>query len=217
MKILHVDEQTLFRAGMCCILEPLDDDLTFLEAGDLPTAMNTLDRHDDIDLVLWDLCLTGPKGCAELKVIVDRHPAVPLVVLSASQEPERVKEAIASGAAGYIPKSTTRETLLNALRIVLDGGIYAPRMLSHRPAHDGPSHRKPAYSSLTRRQSEVLALMSEGLPNKLIARELFVSEATVKGHVTAILGILGVNNRVQAINKAREIDHRLGAMNQAQG
>ena len=109
-----------------------------------------------------------------------------------------------TGAAGYIPKSSTSQTMLSALRLVLDGGTYAPRISAHRRLQGGFDGRRKTPGNLTKRQLEVLALMVKGLPNKLIAQELFVSEATVKGHVTAILSALGVTNRVQAVNRARE-------------
>lgn len=206
MKILHADEHTLFRDGLRHILTTLDDDLEFLEADTLASARNSLTFHDDIDLVLLDIQLSDLSGCAGLRLLWETNPTIPLVVLTACEDRSLAKQAIESGAAGYVPKSVTSQTLLNALRIVLNGGIYAPRSLSHAPAQNG--FTAPRHSILTRRQLEVLALMSEGLPNKLIARQLFVSEATVKGHVTAILDILGVKNRMQAVNKVRSNGHQ---------
>lgn len=108
------------------------------------------------------------------------------------------------GAAGYIPKSVTGQTLLGALKLVLDGGIYAPRIRSWRSGQGRTNNGVVPQSDLTKRQREVLTLIAEGLSNKAIARKLFVSEATIKGHVTAILNALQVDNRVQAINKARQ-------------
>ncbi len=203
MKIVHADGHALTREGLHHILQHGDAGLEFLEAHTIPVALDLLARHDDIDLVLLDLDLAGRHDFSGFKKIWDSNPAIPIVILSPSEDPDDIKAAIDLGAAGYIPKFVTGQMLLAALKLVMDGGIYAPRIRLCRETARRARGEEPQ-SELTKRQREVLALMAEGLPNKLIARKLFVSEATVKGHVTAILNTLQVSNRVQAINKARQ-------------
>lgn len=204
MKILHIDNHAIFRAGIQCILKPLSANLEFLEASDVKTAMTMISSaHRDIHLLLIDCCLTDIHGLESLSNLRSHLPTTPVVVLTASQNPAHIKIAQQISLAGYVLKSSTSATLIRALQIVLEGGRYTPRIAKlHTLPGQSASHCLS--QKLTKRQSEVLALMAEGLSNKAIARELCVSEATVKGHVTAILMALGVNNRVQAINRWRD-------------
>jgi DNA-binding NarL/FixJ family response regulator len=160
-----------------------------------------LSAHSDIDLLVLEPYRPNMQGCAGLKAILNGYPTLPVVVLSASEAPQDIQTAIDMGAAGYITKSSSSHTLINALKLIISGGTYAPRLISRQHFQNGENHCKNPPLNLTKRQLQVLTLMAEGLPNKLIARKLFVSEATVKGHVTAILGALYVNNRIQAINR----------------
>ena len=199
MKILHADHHGLFREGICHILKHWDAKLEFLQADSLQNTLDILSMHNDIDLILLDLYMTSMNGFTGFKTIWKCNPTIPVVILSEPDDPKEIKTAIDLGTAGYIPKSSTGQTLISALKLVLDGGIYAPRVGIQSSVRDSEG----GSGSLTQRQLEVLALIAEGLPNKAIARKLFVSEATIKGHVTAILNALGVDNRVQAINKTR--------------
>lgn len=211
MRLLHADDYALFREGIHHILKQQNPKVAYFEAGNIQTTLDFLSRNNDIDLVLLDLFLAGTNSLSALKNIWSYHPNLPVVILSASEDPNHIKMALDSGAAGYIPKSSSVRTLVNALSLVLEGGTYAPRIPSQvnikktTPTANLPHH-------LTKRQSEVLALMAQGLPNKIIARKLFLSEATIKGHVTAILDIFGADNRVQAINKARQLGECFGAL-----
>lgn len=211
LKILVVDDHPLIRQALRQVLTALDDKLEFLEASDCPAAVDLVARNPDITLILLDLSLPGSDGFEALRELRERHAAVPVVVLSASDQPEVVTRAIDGGAMGFIPKTSTSEILLNALRLVLAGGVYLPLEVLRR----GPSAetaavsapapvaarelRNPREIGLTERQSQVLALMVQGKPNKLICRELNLAEGTVKIHVTAILKALNVTNRTQAV------------------
>lgn len=212
MKILHADDHALFREGVHHILKHWDTGLTFLEANSMEKLADFVARHNDIDLVLLDLSLKGKPTLPNLNLIWQHNPGVPVVILAASEDPQHMKQALEAGAAGYIPKSSGVQTLLNGLTLVLEGGIYAPRTVYQRNTQKPTAKLDELTQPLTKRQSQVLALMAEGLPNKLIARKLFVSEATIKGHVTAILASLGVENRVQAINRARQIGESFGTL-----
>ena len=199
MRILHADDHSLFREGICHILKQLDAELEYLEASTLQTALNILAVHHDIDLILLEPYRPNMNGFTGFKTIWECNPNIPIIILSASEHHLDIKTAIGMGAAGYIPKSSTSKTFLNALRLVLEGGTYAPRTERNVVSRHGELP-----DSLTKRQWDVLMLMAEGLSNKSIAKKLFVTEATIKGHVTAILDTLGVDNRVQAINRVRQ-------------
>jgi DNA-binding NarL/FixJ family response regulator len=140
-------------------------------------------------------------GLDGLAALVERHPLLPVVVLSASLAPEDMQQALDGGATGFIPKTATGPVMLSALRLVLSGGVYVPPEMLAPPPRPDASGEHP----LTPRQIEVLRLLERGDPNKVIARELALSEATVKAHIGAIMRALGVRNRTQAVRAAREL------------
>lgn len=195
MTILLADDHALFRQGIRYIL--LEHQLgieSFLEADSLASTLALLASHP-VDLVLLDLLMPDMSGKASLLEVVRACPGVPVVVISAIQDMSQVDLCRQTGMAGFIPKNTAPETLVNILRLILDGGSYFP----HSPTGANPG----LSAALTRRQREVLSLMADGLSNKAIARRLSIAETTVKNHVTAIFQLFGVDNRVQAINRAR--------------
>jgi DNA-binding NarL/FixJ family response regulator len=215
MKILLVDDHTLFRDGLKLLLQRLDEGIEILEAASCQQGLDLADANADLHLVLLDLNLpdrTGFEGLAELR---ERHAAIPVVVLSASDDRATVMETLDRGAMGFIPKSSSTDVLLSALRLVLAKGVYIPpSVLSQNTNARSPSQgsvplpapfasgrpiKKPGDLGLTERQSDVLALLVQGKPNKIICRELGLAEATVKAHVTAVLKALNVTNRTQAV------------------
>jgi DNA-binding NarL/FixJ family response regulator len=204
LKVLVVDDHPLIREALRQVLKALDKEITLLEAGSAPEALAAAARAGNLDLILLDLALPGADGFEVLRDLRELHPSFPVVVLSASEQPEIVMRALDGGAMGFIPKTSSNEILLGALRLVLSGGVYLPpEVLRHAPTPNLPA--KPATSAsyrdlgLTQRQAEVLALVVQGKPNKIICRELNLAEGTVKIHVTAILKALGVTNRTQAV------------------
>jgi two-component system nitrate/nitrite response regulator NarL len=136
-------------------------------------------------------------GMAAIRALAARRPLLPIIVLSSSEAPEDVRQALAAGAVGYLPKSAAAQTMLSALRLVLAGEIYVPPLMldagGARPGGDG----------LTQRQIAVLRLLCRGVSNKEIARDLGISEKTAKAHITAIFKALGAVNRLQAAAAAR--------------
>ena len=207
MKVLVVDDHPLIREALRQVLRALARDIELLEAGSAPEALAAADKSAGLDLILLDLTLPGRDGLEVLRELRERYPSYPVVVLSASDQSEIVMRALDAGAMGFIPKTSSNEVLLGALRLVLSGGVYLPaEVLRHSPAPGLVSNSAATAAGvgyrdlgLTERQAQVLALVVQGKPNKIICRELNLAEGTVKIHVTAILKALGVTNRTQAV------------------
>src|SRR5690606_7302138 len=172
-----------------------------VEANDFILAAQS--TTPDFDLVVIDLAMPGMDGVAGIRALNARAPSTPIVVFSAADDPRTMIAAIESGARGYVPKATPNAILVAALRLALAGGIYLPPVasLSRRPEPDAIA--VGALANLSRRQREILALVSEGMSNQAIGDRLELTLSTVKAHVTAILKILGVDNRTQAVLLAK--------------
>jgi len=218
MKILVVDDHGLIRQAMHGVLKKLRRDVVVLEASDSKSAMRAVEENPDIRLILLDLTLPDRDGLSVLTDLRERHPAISVVVLSGVQEPSKFLEALDAGALGYIPKSADGDVILNALRLVLSGGIYVPpEILAHmgasRSAPQSPPQDQglisPSQVGLTDRQMEVLALVMQGKNNKTICRALGLAEPTVKNHVAAILKALKVTNRTEAVVAVNELGWKL--------
>ena len=212
VKILIADDHPLLREALLLVVRELAGEVTPIEAADGEAVRRVVAEHPDLDLVLLDLCLPGVRGLELFEELRRAYPALPLVVLSALDDPGTVKAVLGGGALGFIPKSSSHQIMVNALRLVLAGGRYLPPELMHNLAGDDwaslPAHAAspgvPGGVSadtlgLTGRQKEVLALLAQGQSNKQICRALGLAEATVKVHVTAVLRALKVTSRVQAI------------------
>jgi DNA-binding NarL/FixJ family response regulator len=204
MKTLVVDDHVLIREALRGVLSELVDAPIMLEAKDCRQARELIEAHSDLRLILLDLTLPDGDGFAFLAELRRRYPQIALVVLSGFHDRNNVIRALDLGALGFIPKSSAREVMVNALRLVLSGGIYIPpEALGTVPAAtDRPPSGRPLSPSdlgLTARQMEVVALMMRGKSNKAISRILDVAEPTVKHHVTAILKALKVSNRTEAV------------------
>jgi DNA-binding NarL/FixJ family response regulator len=202
MKILVVDDHALIRDALRGVLRELQPDATVLEASDCRQAMRLIGTQPDLQLILLDLNLPDRDGFAVLADLRQRYAAISVVVLSAFNDRENVLRALDLGALGFIPKTASRDVMVNALRLVFAGGVYIPpEALARGEAKETKSERpaSPAELGLTERQLEVLALMMQGKSNKMISRRLDVAEPTVKHHVTAILRVLKVANRTEAV------------------
>jgi DNA-binding NarL/FixJ family response regulator len=219
MKILVVDDHPLIREALPQVLRALDSTMELLQAATCAEAMERTRLNPDIALVLLDLALPGVDGFEALRQLRQEFPAIPVVVLSAYEQPDTVMRAIDGGAMGFIPKTSHTPLLIQALRLVLSGGIYLPPSIVGKqepaaPVGSGlstalPNLRNPRDIGLTDRQCQVLALMLQGKPNKLICRELNLAENTVKIHISAILRALSVHNRTQAVIAASKLGLKL--------
>ena len=183
------------------------DDVEVNEAGDLQGVDGDLARNPDTDLLLLDLAMPGMHGFAGLMYLRAQYPSVPVMVVSASEDPGVIRRCLDLGAAGFIPKTTDAASMRQAIRAVLDGGTWTPPDLDLAGPDDAEARATARrLATLTPQQVRVLTMLSEGLLNKQIAYELSVSEATVKAHVSAILQKLGVESRTQAVIAAARIE-----------
>ncbi|HZP76007.1 MAG TPA: response regulator transcription factor [Pseudolabrys sp.] len=216
MKILVVDDHVLIRQAMRGVLKKLKRDAVVIDAADNEQTMAALAAHPDMGLVLLDLTLPDRDGFAVLAELRERYPALPVVVLSAVQDRINVRKALDLGALGFIPKSAQSNVILNALRLVMSGGIYIPPEILRDETPMAPTHEaaaraqsSPASTGLTGRQIDVLALMMQGKNNKTICRMLDLAEPTVKNHVTAILKALKVSSRTEAVVAVNNLGWKL--------
>ena len=215
LRLLVVDDHPLFRVGLWHLLNQLADNIQIVEASNVDQAKAQLADGSTFDIVLVDLLMPGMEGFDNLKEICQMVGQAPVVVVSVKERAEDVRGAIDAGAMGYIPKSSSPQVLVQALKLVLSGGVYLPPHLlgvahsvpdawsesreSVEPAPTGPLGR------LTPRQRQVLSLLAEGKSNKEIASELGLAAGTVKIHVSSIFKALNVNNRTLAVIAANEM------------
>jgi DNA-binding NarL/FixJ family response regulator len=199
MKILIADDHALFRNGLRSFLLGIDLATQAIEADDFNAALACLEEHQDFDLVLTDLSMPGMKGAQGVSCLVQKAAPAPVAVISASEESCMMREVISAGAAGCISKAASPDVLLHALHVILAGGIYLPnRSLLAANEESGDSR-------LSARQMTILKLLAEGMSNKEVARELGVTEGTVKQHLIAIYAYLGVNSRTRAVVTAQKM------------
>jgi DNA-binding NarL/FixJ family response regulator len=224
LTVLIADDHALVREGMKLSLERIEPDIRVLEAETLESAVETYRNYPDIDLVLLDLSMPGAQGSTALDRFSQDCPEARIVVVSATYDIATVQSALRKGILGFIPKLAGMSSFINALRFVLDGGIYIPPeavlpAVGLPPVHAvtavekvvplptrapvvAPVGAGPRGARLTTRQIDVLAHLLDGKPNKQICRELNLAMGTVKCHVGAILGALEVNSRAEAIAAA---------------
>ena len=244
MKVLLIDDHPLILAALRAVIRGLGDDVTVVGVGTEREARAALKSDPDHDLVLLDLHLGDGDGFDLLAELRGLYPALPIVVVSASDRASDVIRAIDTGAMGFVPKRASNETLFEALKLVMSGGIYVPPMTlgataaSPAAPTDGDTvpdvmrphpvgevdeltraagsapHQVPAASldnlGLSKRQADVLAYLLQGMPNKIIAREMKLSVDTVKDHVAAVLRALGVSSRTQAVLAISQMTQRAG-------
>jgi DNA-binding NarL/FixJ family response regulator len=210
MKTLLVDDHILFREGLAMLITQGFAQAQLLQAGSIAETLAQIAEQGDVELVLLDLALPDSAGMSGLKRLREQAPEVTVVVLSADETPETVMAAIEAGAAGFIPKTARLGVMQDALRVVLDGGVYLPEAVLTRSAAPVPPPEEAGDSlGLSPRQLDVLKLLIEGKPNKLICRELDLSESTVKTHLAAIFRRLNANSRTQAVVAAARLGLRL--------
>jgi DNA-binding NarL/FixJ family response regulator len=191
--VLIADDHPLFRDALAQIVTSTMPHAIVVECGSIEDAQAALGRQD-FELILLDVNMPGMNGMAGLLSLRNKAPATPVVIVSGREDKETVDQAMGCGAAGFIPKSLSRDDMRSALVAVLAGEISLPG----EPAIDGVPDRHAAIATLSGQQRRVLEMISAGKANKIIAYELSISESTVKAHVTAILRKLKLRSRIQA-------------------
>jgi len=215
LKILIADDHYLIRDSLKRVVERIASDINICEAGNGTEVLQLVSGMPQFDLILLDLYMPETNGFVLLAKLCDEYPDISVIILSASENSEHMRKALDCGAAGFIPKSTPHEIMINAIKLVLSGGVYIPQkilkkknLLKNTDNTDTPAfgHFIPeTEGELTVRQREVLVLLCEGQQNKEIARNLGLSEHTVKVHITAVFRSLGVTNRTQAVLAAKNL------------
>lgn len=191
--VLIADDHPLFRDALAQIVSTTVKGARVVECGCLDDALAAL-ATQDFELILLDVNMPGMNGMAGLLAVRNTAPATPVVIVSGREDRETVDQAMGCGAAGFIPKSLSRDGMRNALCAVLAGEISTPQDVPL----DGVPDRHAAVAALSSQQRRVLEMISAGKANKIIAYELSISESTVKAHVTAILRKLNLRSRIQA-------------------
>jgi DNA-binding NarL/FixJ family response regulator len=206
-RLVIADDHPLFRGALRAAVSGQFADADIAEAGTFDDVVAQLDRGGEVDLVLLDLTMPGVRGFSGLMFLRAQYPSVPVVIVSANDDPAVIRRCMDFGASGFIPKTLGVEVMRTALARVLEGGVWTPPDvdLSGRP-DAATAELIGRLATLTPQQVRVLMMLSEGMLNKQIAYGLGVSEATVKAHVSAILQKLGVESRTQAVIAAAKIE-----------
>lgn len=200
------DDHPLFRGALKQALAGVGEGSRVLEAGDFDGVKSLIAGHQDVDLVLLDLTMPGASGLSGLVALRGLDSVVPIVVVSAHDDPVTIRRALELGASGFISKSASMDEIRQAVRTVIDGGVASPEGIDLGEEGDAEvSDLIARLQTLTPQQTRVLGMLAEGLLNKQIAYELNVSEATIKAHVSAVLQKLGVDSRTQAVIKLSRI------------
>lgn len=205
-ELLIADDHPLFREALRGLIAKLYPNASIYETDNISSLYVLVEDRPNADLLLLDLSMPGAAGYSALVHLRSQHPQLPIIIVSAHEDPVLMRRALDHGAMGFIPKSVEAKTLSAALQQVLMGNTWLPEVAASVPAIS--SEEKQAahlLQELTPQQFRVLQMVSTGQLNKQIAHELGVSEATIKTHMTAILRKLGANNRTQAVLIANQL------------
>lgn len=209
MKILLADDHALFREGMRYVLQQLSGPLEILEADNFLDCLKLAGQHPELDLVLLDLHMPGSDGPKSVSYFHQRYPHLPVVVVSGEEACSNMEKVMNYGARGFVCKSSSAQTMLAALNLVLSGGVYVPpEILHHHSAETAHADKRSLYTNgygLTPRQMEVLQHLCSGMSNKEIATTTHLAEGTVKIHVAAVYQTLKVNSRMEAVRVAEHL------------
>ena len=207
-RLVIADDHPLFRGALREAVTGLFERMDIAEAGTFNEVADLLERgSSEVDLVLLDLTMPGVRGFSGLMYLRAQYPGVPVIVVSANDDPAAIRRCMHFGASGFIPKTLGVEAMRAAISHILGGGVWTPPGVDLSAGSDAETAALMArMATLTPQQVRVLMMLSEGLLNKQIAYQLGVSEATVKAHVSAILQKLGVESRTQAVIAAAKIE-----------
>lgn len=201
--VLTVDDHPLMRSALREVAGLFAERVELLEAATPPEGLALLERRPDTDLAMLDLNFAEYDGLDFIQRFRAASPATPVIIYTMHEDAATLKKALAAGAAGIVPKTQSAKLLQKAIDIVMDGGIYVPPELARGLALPDPSHVTPP--GFSGQQWKILELLAQGLPNKVIAKDLGIAPSTVKNQLTAIFDKLGVSNRTQAAIAARTL------------
>ena len=209
-RIVVADDHALVRGGLVQLVKLVEENVEIIETNDFQTTIDFLTEGNPVDLLLLDLLMPGMTGMDGIKQICKEWPEVPVIVISAKEHVAAIRSALAAGAMGYIPKTSSPDVMMSAIKLVLSGGVYVPpHVLGASPLNDNQEQidatesfgnsLEQGYAQLTPRQVEVLDLMALGKPNRDIANDLGLNVGTVKMHSSRIFKTLNVQNRTEAV------------------
>ncbi|MFA3792302.1 LuxR C-terminal-related transcriptional regulator [Aliiglaciecola sp. SL4] len=200
-KFLIADDHPLFREALKGALSPLYNEVAFVESDALETTLDSIETCADIDIILLDLSMPGCENFYGIIRVCGDFPEIPVIVISASDHPKVISQAIGYGAKGFVSKSAAISSIAEAIDTVLNGGTWVPDELKSQIDSISSEQQEIALkvAELTPKQFQVLNYLQEGLLNKQIAYDMDVTEATVKAHTSAIFKKLKVNTRTQAV------------------
>jgi DNA-binding NarL/FixJ family response regulator len=206
-RLVIADDHPLFRGAMREAISGLLEQVDIAEAGTFDDVVAQLERDGDVDLVLLDLTMPGVRGFSGLMYMRAQYPSVPVVVVSANDDPAAIRRCMEFGASGFIPKTLGVDAMCAAISRILGGGVWTPPDVDLTAGSNAEAAELMARMvTLTPQQVRVLMMLSEGLHNKQIACQLGVLETTVKSHVSVILKKLGVESRTQAVIAAAKME-----------
>jgi DNA-binding NarL/FixJ family response regulator len=205
---LIADDHPLFREALQAALNPFFDSMKIIESDSLSSTLKAIKNHPEIDLILLDLNMPGSDNYYGLTSVIDKAANTPIIVVTASDNEESVNIAMHFGARGYIPKTFNSRKMAHAIMTVLDGGKFIPEKYIDKIGVNAPDLMTSIehVKGLTPKQLRVLRCLKEGKMNKQIAEELFVTEATVKAHISAIFKKFNVSSRTQVVLLVDKID-----------
>ena len=211
--VIIADDHALVRGGIAMLVNIISEKCNIIETNSYDRTIAALSETDNVDLVLFDLFMPGSKGIDGIRHICSKWPDVPIVLVTVEENSATIHKALQAGASGYIPKSSTPQITMSAIRLVLSGGIYLPPSALNTAVgtsaqtegtllpNQSDQAQLQANSKLTKRQCEVLDLISLGKSNKAIAEELGLTPGTIKMHMSRIFKVLDVSNRTEAARK----------------
>ena len=209
--IIIADDHPLFRNASKNAISSQQANINFVEAHDIATLQVIVEKNHQASLILLDLHMPGAHGFSGLIHLSAHHPEIPVIVVSANENPDIIRRAIDHGAAGFLPKSSPLESITEAIDSVLKGELWLPEDFDESILGSSEEELKIAnvLSTLTPQQFRVATMLAQGLLNKQIAYELSITEATIKAHVTEIYRKLGVSSRTQAVLAISQLDVQL--------
>jgi DNA-binding NarL/FixJ family response regulator len=210
LRVVVADDHALIRGGLALLIEMATPGAVVLEANNLSQVTEYLEQNESVDLLLLDLNMPGMRGVSDIKAMRNSSPGVPIIIVSVSEDLNSIRNALAAGAMGFIPKSSSPDVTVGAIQLVLAGGVYVPPHvlqlnLSHVTDNNVVENKAEGKFGLTPRQIEVLEFLILGKSNQAIADELGLTTGTIKLHVSAIFTRLKVSSRTEAAMKFTEL------------